>query len=149
MPRSACGVESVKDGYGIEARWLWRLPRTDRRIVGTFEDAHLAFEDAQPLRVGIFEANVSIFERSERRQSCILVFGAGLPTPPECPTEGLPRSPSALASRAFCALGAHSEGRRPSVGPWGGDPSGARRPAHNDTIGAQPLGCPPADPRSF
>ncbi len=22
-------VESVKDGYGIEARWLWRIPRTD------------------------------------------------------------------------------------------------------------------------
>ena len=23
------GVESVKNGYGIEARWLWRLPRAD------------------------------------------------------------------------------------------------------------------------
>jgi hypothetical protein len=30
-----------------------------------------------------------------------LVFGAGLPTPMECLTEGLPRSPKALASEVF------------------------------------------------
>ena len=55
------------------------------------------------------------------------MFGVGLPTPPECLTEGLPRTSSALASRAFL-LSEHSQKEGDlSVG----HSCGVRRPAHN------------------
>jgi hypothetical protein len=43
------------------------------------------------------------------------MFGAGLPTPTECLTEGLPRSQSTLASQAFW-LSEHRS-KKADVGP--------------------------------
>jgi len=52
------------------------------------------------------------------------LFGAGLLTPPECRSHPLIINPG---FKGTCALRAHSEGGRPSVG----HSCGVRRPAHN------------------